>query len=117
MPLLKSDLIWLKTKAMPYFGVKAIAIDYTETSARWPDIWIYLDRQPPLIMVTQEWKRQNVSERRKRLVHEILHLKGLQHGRVGRWRYDTIPFWDEFSKVVYRDIVSGGKSFGYRRFG
>ena len=90
---------------MPYFGIRAVAIDYMETGKKWPDIWIEINRRPPLITVTQEWARQDTDERRKRLVHEIIHCLGIQHGRKGNLDYSTYPEKDSYSKAVYRDIV------------
>ena len=101
MSIPRSDREWLRKKAMPYFGIGAIAIDYVETGRKWPDIWIETNREPPLITVTQEWMKQNKDERRSRLVHECLHLTGLQHGRKGKLNYSPYPEKDSYSKMVY----------------
>jgi len=106
MSILKSDREWLR-KVMPYFGIKAVAIDYVETGRKWPDCWIEINRRPPLITVTQEWARQNKDERRKRIVHELLHLKGLRHGKKGRFVYHTKPELDTYSVMVYQNMVRG----------
>jgi ssRNA-specific RNase YbeY (16S rRNA maturation enzyme) len=71
----------------------------------WPDIWISGDT----VTVTQEWARQNADERRKRLVHECLHLVGLNHGKIDGLEYSTYPAKDKYSMKVYRRIC------GYRK--
>ena len=99
----EGDSRFLK-QAMSYFRVPELMVDFSSSMAKWPDIWCIPYEMPPVIVVTQEWKRQPAMERRKRLVHEILHLKGLRHGRRGRLDYNTIPEKDTYSMMVYQNI-------------
>ena len=99
------DLEFLKKIAMPKLGVKKIAVDFVDSKKKWPDIWVDTSRTPPLIIVTPEWKRQSMNERRARLTHEILHLTGLQHGKKGDLDYNTVPQFDSYSKAVYKELI------------
>ena len=101
MILTKDDKEFM-LKAMPVFGIEKVKIAYSPSQARWPDIWVSLNRVP-VITVTDEWRRQRPAERRKRLVHELLHCIGKQHDeKIG---YSTIPVRDKFSKMVYRKLI------------
>lgn len=87
---------------MPRFGVLRIYLARSDSTAKWPDIWVEKNRIP-VITVTKEWSRQNVHERRKRLVHEFLHLTGMEHNEeIG---YSTYPDRDSFSKRVYEGLM------------
>ena len=99
----EKDIEFLEKKVLPYFGLKSIAINYSPSTERWPDIWIKLDKVPPMITVTREWARQSVHERRKRLTHEFLHLTGMEHDEsIG---YSTYPSRDSYSKKVYKELI------------
>lgn len=85
----------------PYFQIHEVKVQYlTDYKRKHPDIWCYPDKK--LIVVTDEWSRQNANERRKRLVHEVLHLVGVQHSR--KLKFSTFPDRDLFSIKVYNDI-------------
>ena len=101
--LTKDDEKFLR-QAMKHFGVKKLRVQWDDYSrTKYPDIWCYPWENPPVIVVTAEWNRQNVDERRKRLVHEILHLKGMKHDEsVG---YSTHPERDSYSMQVYRGLL------------
>jgi len=103
---MSSDMRWLVNVAMPHFGIKRVKVTYKETGKKWPDIWVSLNKIP-VITVTEEWVRQSVHERRKRLVHEFLHVIGYRHGKINGLDYHTVPQFDTFSKKVYGDIVNG----------
>ena len=95
---------------MGQLGIKAIAIDESGSKRVHPDLWVLPNERPPRIVVTREWARQNVHERRKRLVHEICHLLGLRHPpNSGVWidgyYYSTYPEEDDYSRMVYRKLV------------
>ena len=96
-------------RAMRTFDIKKLNIDWSDSIAQWPDIWIDLSSKVPVITVAREWARQNTNERRKRLVHEMLHLLGYTHGRIGKYDYNTIPQKDSFSMVVYKSLVRSRK--------
>ncbi len=87
---------------MPYFGISALKLGVSSSRKKWPDIWVTLDKIP-IVVVTREWAAQYVHERRKRLVHEFLHMRGLQHDdKIG---YSTIPAQDKYSMQIYNRII------------
>lgn len=92
---------------MPALGVKAVEVAWSKSRAKWPDIWVEGDRVPPRITVTAEWARQGVHERRSRLTHEILHLRGLEHGQHEGLEFSTYPDEDEYSRAVYWGLLNG----------
>ena len=80
---------------MPYLGISQLRLaeDLNHTD-KYPDIWVEGDT----ITVTREWARQSKKERKKRLLHESLHLYGLDHmPEVG---FYSRPNLDTFSKRV-----------------
>ena len=93
-------------KAMRYFGIKTLRFSWDDSKKTFPDIWVNLNGMP-VITVTQEWMRQSSKEKVKRIVHEILHIKGKEHNGS----YSTYPDKDVFSMKVYNDIVSGGSKY------
>lgn len=100
-------------RALGYFGIGAVKIDWSDSKEKYPDIWVNLS-STPVITVTREWEKQKPAERRKRIVHEMLHVKGLQHNdKIG---YSTYPDKDSFSMKVYDDIMGGSRKFERRRF-
>ena len=102
------DFEWLKKTAMPYFGVNHLRMEWSQSKKIYPDIWVKLGKVS-VITVTREWARQNKDERRKRLVHEIGHIFGLQHGRIGKYLYSTFPKKDSYSLYVYKSMSGGRK--------
>ena len=99
----KEDIKFIKEVLIPFAKVDRLYIAWSRSKATWPDIWVTMNRIPK-ITVTQEWARQNIHERRKRLVHEGLHLRGLEHNEsIG---YSTFPAHDSYSKKVYRRLIS-----------
>ena len=92
---------------MRKLGIGAVTLDWNNSARRWPDIWVRLNEVPPRIVVTREWARQKPTERRKRLVHELLHVKGLGHGVIGGMAYSTHPERDEYSRHVYNALRRG----------
>lgn len=105
----EGDKKFVETKLLPWAGIKAVILKWSDSTARWPDIWVTFGRGLPTITMTAEWERQNVHERRKRLVHEFLHIKGLNHPRnggmgIGKFVYSTYPDKDTYSKYVYRGL-------------
>ena len=100
----KEDRRFLTEKAMPYFGVKALKIEFSTSRKKYPDIWISFN-QVPIITVTDEWKKQSLTNRRSRLTHELLHIFGMEHDEsIG---YSTFPARDKFSMRVYKHILGG----------
>jgi hypothetical protein len=112
LPLDSTDASFLR-RAMRYFGIEKLSVrdDLEET----PDIAVDLGKTPPVILLGRKWYKANRAERQKRLVHECLHVIGLEHNR--KLSYDTKPEKDKLSMAVYRDIISGSKSFQPERFG
>ena len=90
---------------MPRFDIKRLLISHSNSAKKWPDIWIEMGGIP-IITVTREWAKQNTHERRKRLVHEFLHLTGLDHGKIDGLDYNTEPRKDTYSRVIY-DLIRG----------
>lgn len=75
----------------------------SDSTKKWPDLWVDRSADPPVITVTREWAAQTPAERRKRLVHELLHLVGMEHNeQIG---YSTHPERDTFSMTVYHAIT------------
>jgi len=104
--LSKADIEFVEHILMPYFMVKKVQFDYYPSKhpsgAKYPDIWLEMNRVPRIV-VTKEWKRQDMHERRKRLVHEFLHIRGLEHDEaIG---FSTFPWRDSYSVRVYREII------------
>ena len=96
-----SDIRFIKQVLMPYAGVQKLFLAYSPSRACYPDIWVEKDGVPK-ITVTAEWRRQSTVERRKRLVHEVLHVIGMRHNEsIG---YSTIPSRDSYSMKVYRRL-------------
>ena len=103
MNIPKEDIKFIENKLMPLAGVRKLRLAYDRSKKTYPDIWVEFG-DIPTIMITDEWRRQNVHERRKRLTHEFLHLRGMEHGRVGKYVYSTYPKFDTLSMKVYRDL-------------
>ena len=100
--VLKSDMTFVRKYALPYFGIKKVGFTIDYSTKKFPDIWCYPDANPPVIVVTQEWARQRAGERRKRIVHELLHISGLNHSKkIG---YNSRPDLDTYSQRVYNEI-------------
>ena len=106
MDIPKSDVQFIKRTLLPWANLNAIYLRWSNSKKKWPDIWCKRT-DTPIIIVTQEWARQNVHERRKRLVHEFLHLRGLEHGMIKNREFSTYPDKDEYSKFVYRRLING----------
>lgn len=100
-------------RALKYFSIRSVRIENSSSTATYPDIWVDLSTSPPTITVTQEWARQSINERMKRIVHELLHIRGFEHNaRIG---YVTYPDKDTFSVKVFKDIVAGNQRFSVAR--
>jgi len=91
-------------KLMRTFGIRKVNIDWSDSTKRWPDIWCFPYESPPKIVVTAEWARQDADERRKRLLHEALHILGYEHGKYGKYDFNTKPSKDTFSRMLYEKI-------------
>ena len=105
MKVSKRDVKFIEGTLMPWAGVKKLMLAYSKSAAKWPDIWVSRNGVPK-ITVTDEWRRQSTHERRKRLTHEFLHLRGMRHGKVGKLDFNTIPSKDTYSKAIYQRIIS-----------
>ena len=101
-PVSQSDTDFITNVLMPYFGIQQLRIKTSNSKKAYPDIWVKLG-ELPVITVTREWARQNTAERRKRLVHEMLHFWGMEHNEtIG---YSSFPDNDTYSMKVYKEII------------
>ena len=99
---IREDMPFIKVCLLPYFRIEKIAIEPNDSPETYPDIWVSMGGVFPVITVTGEWAKQDVDERRKRIVHEFLHIRGMNHDeKIG---YSTYPKRDTFSKRVYERI-------------
>lgn len=106
----KSDKEFIRLKLLPWAGVKGVRIAYSRSNAKWPDIWLSYEAGLPKITITNEWRKQNMAERRKRLVHEIIgHLHfGWEHNSfMDSIGFSTYPNKDTMSWKIYKDLVKG----------
>ena len=101
--------------AMDYFSLKIVKLKWSPDKKPYPDIWC-TDGALPMIFVTREWKQQSPTERKKRIVHEFIHIFGVE-GHNDSIGYSTFPDKDTLSQRVYDDIMSGARKFDKRRFG
>ena len=101
------DKKFLTDVAMTRFGVKELRIKHSSSKKKWPDIWLSFNGVPT-ITITDEWRSHDKHLRRSQLVHEFLHISGMEHDeKIG---YSTFPDKDTFSKRVYRHLLGvGGK--------
>ena len=94
---------------MPWSGVKRLRLRVSSSSKKWPDIWV-TGGKIPVITVTEEWMKQGVHERRKRLVHEVIgHLAfGWEHSELmSNVGFSTYPDKDNMSRIIYADLLKG----------
>lgn len=103
----QADALFLRNLLIHY-RIKKIGLKWSNSTAKHPDIWVTLG-PTPVITVTQEWARQTTPERQKRLVHEVLHILGHEHGRIGKYNYSTYPSEDTYSKAVYLKLLHGSR--------
>ena len=101
-------------RALRYFTIRSVRIEWSGSTDKYPDIWVNRGAVPPVITVTQEWAAQQFPERMKRIVHEMLHIKGFEHDR--KLQYSTYPDKDVFSVRVYNDIMFGSRKFSASKF-
>ena len=98
-----ADKRWLTRVAMPIFNIPRLGIETSPSTKAYPDIWVTLGRLP-VITVTETWRRKPVHARRSELVHELLHVKGLKHGRIDGMPFSTYPEEDSYSQWVYSQV-------------
>ena len=92
---------------MPWAGVEKLKLAYDSSRRKYPDIQIELGNIPT-ITITDEWRKQNIHERRKRLVHEVIgHLSfGWEHNNLmDKIGFSTYPNKDTMSKRIYNDLL------------
>jgi len=107
----KGDVKFIRETLLPWSGIRKINLAFSDSPAKYPDIWVKLGRIPT-ITLTAEWQRQNAAERRKRLLHECLHILGMSHNeKIG---YSTYPDRDTYSKRLYKELVCGNSAAGKR---
>ena len=107
---------------IPLMGItKTIVMEWDNSNDKYPDIWIQKGFFSDTITVTREWQRQNFHERRKRLVHELLHSLGENHwdepkivnvnGVDISVLYSTYPDQDTYSALVYSHLLNKTNEF------
>lgn len=100
----KGDVNFIRTVLLPWSGKAKVGLKWSRSTKKWPDIWVELG-DVPVITVTKEWAGQGVHERRKRLTHEFLHIKGMEHDeKIG---YSTYPDKDIYSLKIHRGLING----------
>lgn len=102
----ESDCRFLTDVAMPALGVHRIRLVWSDSKAKWPDLWT----DGKTITVTREWSAQKTEERRKRLVHELAgHIAfGWKHTpRMESLGFSTYPEKDWVSWMIYLDVIRG----------
>ena len=101
--LSESDKNWVEQVALPYLKIGSVSIKEDESYyGTYPDIWINTGTRT--ITVTRAWAKQSLHERRKRLLHEMLHMTGLRHGpKERKLGYYSRPDRDSYSKKLYQD--------------
>ena len=96
---------WVRDRMMPALGLGKVTItEANEHTGTYPDLW-----SAPATMtitITPEWARQPLHERRKRLLHEGIHLAwGWGHGaRERKLGYYSRPDRDAFTRELYRRL-------------
>ena len=104
-------------QVIPIMGItKSIVLTTDPSTESYPDIWIQKGFFSDTITVTQEWAKQNHHERRKRLVHELLHSLGENHWGEPKYvtignntvevLYSTYPEQDTYSALVYSYLLN-----------
>ena len=94
------DIEWIKKVLMPFAGLRKLKLGWSDSKKKYPDIWCSPSEHK--IVVTQEWARQDMHERKKRLVHEALHFRGMEHNeKIG---YSTYPDRDTYSRMIYNKL-------------
>ncbi len=91
-------------KMMKQLHVPALEITIDRNSNR--DIAVYLGKSIPYILCGRKWLVAPFHERQKRLLHELLHVRGLRHDNKARSAgYYSNPSRDTLSKTVYLRLL------------
>lgn len=95
------ELRWLRDEVMPKLGIARLSIgEDLEHTASYPDIWA--NTSTMTITVTKSWSRFSKLERKAHLLHECLHLVGMEHNEgIG---YNSHPAEDTYSWRVGREL-------------
>jgi predicted metallopeptidase len=102
LKILTRDEAHFVKRALMYFDIQRIAFKWDNSCKRYPDLWVTLD-STPIITVTQEWKNQTSKERMKRVIHELIHVVGINHNsKIG---YNSHPDKDTYSMKIYRRLT------------
>lgn len=102
--LTEAEGAWL-VKAMQRLGIPKVEVESSGPG----DLCVWLGEETPRIRVGSKWHAAKPHERRKRLLHELLHVKGLRHNAQSRkLGYYSNPERDSYSRKVYR-ALSGVK--------
>ena len=115
--MIQEDDVNFLNSVTPLMGItKTIVLTTDPSTEKYPDIWIQKGFFSDTITVTQEWARQTIHERRKRIIHELLHSLGENHWgsstfvKLGNKRdevlYSTYPEKDTYSALVYAHLLN-----------
>lgn len=98
----RGDIEFIRHTLLPWSGFRAVYIAWSSSKEHYPDIWVEKGGIP-VITVTREWRSHDKHLRRSQLVHEFLHLKGMEHDpTIG---YNSHPEIDTYSKRVYKSLI------------
>lgn len=106
------DDIRFAQAAMQYLEVRAVDL---EVNPRVTDINVRLTPgQVPLISLGQGFVKSNPALRRQKIVHELLHVRGLMHNARSRrdLGYYSNPRRDRLSALVRDDIERAARFVG-----
>lgn len=101
--LTRAEEAWLRGIVIPALGIKVSVkiIEDHDYQGKYPDIWT----KGYTITITNEWARQSPTERKKRLLHEMIHIAGFPHmPKVG---FYSRPERDTFTAKVMRKLGGG----------
>ena len=107
----RGDAEFIKYVLLPWSRCKAVYIAVSRSKKKWPDIWVEMRNGVPMITVTEEWRSHDTHLRRSQLVHEFIHIKGLEHGKYGKFLYSTHPAQDTYSKAIYEKMLKHNSLF------
>jgi len=110
MIISQGDLAFLKD-AMHRLNIrKPIRVYRSDSKKKYPDIWVITGKDPIEIWVTDEWARQSVRERRKRLIHEVaghVAFDWPHNSYMDKLGFTSRPNTDTMSMRIYDDLYMG----------
>ena len=86
-------------RALAHLNVPRVDVQVNPESTA--DIWIELGNPLPQVVCGQKWIGSNPTLRKTKLVHEVLHAKGMRHDAKSRQMgYYSNPERDTYSPKV-----------------